>query len=250
MRNIAVSSIFLNILLLSVIFLYAGKHGYLGRTLVMANANYLELPTDTLSSQSWWQDEVKYQVMVTQNRLIKTCLFGDSITSMLGNTLGNDAFNFAIGGMSAISQLEQLKFLTTTKIRCDRAIIALGTNDAIYRTMDEQFIQNMRQIIGTVKKDMGAKQVVLLPAFYSTVEATHDVSVAAPIPRVDRFNQLIRQVAAVEKLSIDEAGVQPLFQGKSLKANLTSDGVHLNPDGKKIYREALLKIVAGLDEKN
>ena len=182
MRNIAVSSIFLNILLLSVIFLYAGKHGYLGRTLVMANANYLELPTDTLSSQSWWQDEVKYQVMVTQNRLIKTCLFGDSITSMLGNTLGNDAFNFAIGGMSAISQLEQLKFLTTAKIRCDRAIIALGTNDAIYRTMDEQFIQNMRQIIGTVKKDMGAKQVVLLPAFYSTVEATHDVSVAAPIP--------------------------------------------------------------------
>ena len=57
-------------------------------------------------------------------------------------------------------------------------------------------------------------------------------------------------MAAVEKLSIDEAGVQPLFQGKSLKANLTSDGVHLNPDGKKIYREALLKIVAGLDEKN
>jgi hypothetical protein len=35
-----------------------------------------------------------------------------------------------------------------------------------------------------------------------------------------------------------------------LKANLTSDGVHLNLDGKKIYREALLKIVADLDEKN
>ena len=250
MRNIAVLSILLNVILLSIILSYAGKRGYLGRTLVMANANYLELPTDTLSSQSWWQDEVKYQVLVTQNRPIKTCFFGDSITSMLGNTLGNDTFNFAIGGMSAISQLEQLKFLTTAKIRCDRAIIALGTNDAIYRTMDEQFIKNMRQIIGTVNKDMGVKQVVLLPAFYSTVEASRDVSVAAPIPRVDLFNQLIRQVAVAEKLSIYEAGVQPLFEGKALKANLTSDGVHLNPDGKKIYREALLKIVADLDEKN
>ena len=250
MKNIAILSILLNVILGSVILIYAGKRGYLGRSLVMANANYLELPTDTLSSQSWWQDEVKFQVAVTRNAHIKTCFFGDSITSMLGNTLGDNSFNFAIGGMSAISQLEQLKFLTAAKIKCDRAIVALGTNDAIYRTMDGQFIKNMQQVIGTVKNELGAKQVVLLPAFYSTVEASRDVSVAAPIPRVDRFNQLIRQVAVAQKLSVEDAAVQPLFEGKALKANLTSDGVHLNVEGKKIYREALLKIVADLDGNN
>ncbi|MEG4323568.1 MULTISPECIES: SGNH/GDSL hydrolase family protein [unclassified Microcoleus] len=250
MKNIAILSILLNVLLLSIILIYTEKRGYLGRTLVMANANYLKLPTDTLSSQSWWQDEVKYQVAVTRNAHIKNCFFGDSITSMLGNTLGDNSFNFAIGGMSAISQLEQLKFLTAVRVKCDRAIVALGTNDAIYRTMDGQFVQNMRQIISTVKKDMGAKQVILLPAFYSTVEASRDISVAAPIPRVDKFNQLLGQVAAAEKLSIDEAGLQPLFEGKALKATLTSDGVHLNGDGKKIYREALLKIVAFLDKRD
>ena len=249
MKNIAILSILLNVILGSVILIYAGKRGYLGRSLVMANANYLELPTDPLSSQSWWQDEVKYQVAVTRNAHIKTCFFGDSITSMLGNTLGDNSFNFALPGMSAISQLEQLKFLTAAKIKCDRAIVALGTNDAIYRTMDGQFLQNMRQIISIMKKDMGAKQVILLPAFYSTVEASRDLTVAAPIPRVDKFNQLIRQVAA-ENFSLDEAGLQPLFEGKALKATLTSDGVHLNADGKKIYREALLKIVAFLDKKN
>jgi len=116
--------------------------------------------------------------------------------------------------------------------------------------MDEQFMKNMQQIIRTVKNDMGAKQVVLLPAFYSTVEASRDVSVAAPIPRVDKFNQLIRQVAVAQSLSVDDAAVQPLFEGKALKANLTSDGVHLNLDGKKIYREALLKIVADFERKN
>ena len=221
----------------------------MGRFLVMANANYLELPTDTLSSQSWWQDEVKYQVAVTQNTQIKTCFFGDSITSMLGNTLGNDSFNFAIGGMSAISQLEQLKLLTAARIRCERAIVALGTNDAIYRTMDDQFIKNMQQIIMTVKNDMGAKRVVLLPAFYSTVEASRDVSIAAPIPRVDKFNELLGKVAVAQRLSVDGSTLQPLFEGKALKADLTSDGVHLNLEGKKIYREALLKIVANLDKK-
>lgn len=221
----------------------------MGRFLVMANANYLELPTDTLSSQSWWQDEVKYQVAVTQNTKIKTCIFGDSITSMLGNTLGNDSFNFAIGGMSAISQLEQLKLLTAARIRCERAIVALGTNDAIYRTMDDQFIKNMQQIIMTVKNDMGAKQVVLLPAFYSTVEASRDVSIAAPIPRVDKFNELLGKVAVAQRLSVDGSTLQPLFEGKALKADLTSDGVHLNLEGKKLYREALLKIVDNLDKK-
>jgi len=249
MKKIAISSILLNVILLSLILIYAGNRGYLGRILVMGNANYLELPTEPLSSQSGWQDEVKYQVAVTQNTQIKTCFFGDSITSMLGNTLGDNTFNFAIGGMSAISQLEQLKFLTLAKIKCDRAIIALGTNDAIYKTMDGQFMRNMQQVIGTVKNNLGAKQVVLLPAFYSTVEASHDVTVAAPIPRVDRFNLLIGQVAVTQRLSVDHLAVQPLFEGKALKANLTSDGVHLNLDGKKIYREGLLKIVADLDQK-
>ncbi|MEG4285555.1 SGNH/GDSL hydrolase family protein [Microcoleus sp. A006_D1] len=240
----------MNVFLISVSSVYAWKRGYLGRSLVMANANYLELPTDTLSSQSWWQDEVNYQVAVTQDTHIKTCVFGDSITAMLGNTLGDNSFNFAIGGMSAISQLEQLNLLTAARVRCDLAIIALGTNDAIYRTMDGKFMKNMQQVIGILKNNLGAKQVVLLPAFYSTVEASRDVSVAAPIPRVDKFNQLIRQVAVAQSLSVDDAAVQPLFEGKALKANLTSDGVHLNLDGKKIYREALLKIVADFDLKN
>lgn len=250
MKNyIAILSIVLNVFLISATLLYTGKRGYLGRVLVMANANYLEIPTDTLSSQSWWQDEVKYQVAVTQNTQIKNCFFGDSITSMLGNTLGNDSFNFAIGGMSAISQLEQLKLLTAGRIRCERAIVALGTNDAIYRTMDDQFIKNMQQIIIIVKNDMGAKQVVLIPAFYSTVEASRNVNVAAPIPRVDRFNHLLGQVAVAQRLSVEGSILQPLFEGKALKADLTSDGVHLNLEGKKIYREGLLKIVANLEIK-
>jgi hypothetical protein len=34
-----------------------------------------------------------------------------------------------------------------------------------------------------------------------------------------------------------------------LKVDLTSEGVHLSLDAKKIYREALLKIVADLSQK-
>ncbi|HLO52364.1 MAG TPA: SGNH/GDSL hydrolase family protein [Kamptonema sp.] len=210
--------------------------------MVIFNANSLELPTDTLSSQTWWQDEVKYQVYVNQNAKIETCFFGDSITSMLGNTLGQNTFNFAIGGMTTISQLEQLKYLTAAKVRCNKAIIALGTNDAIYKTMDEQFISNLKQIVATVRQEMKAKNIVLIPAFYSTFEAAHDLTMAGPIAKVEQIQVLTRQVATAEKLPIAEKEIQPLFESKALKATLTSDGVHLNTEGKRIYRSALLKI--------
>ena len=67
---------------------------------------------------------------------------------------------------------------------------------------------------------------------------------AGPIDRVEEIKALIRQVAESEKVTISEEGIQPLFEGKALKENLTVDGVHLNADGKKIYRQALLKILS------
>lgn len=240
-KNILIASISLNVILLWALISLANRMGYLGRVLVLMNANQVEIPTDTLSSQPGWQDEVKYQAFVTQNRQYDTCLFGDSISSGLDNTLGDRTFNFALSGMSTISEIEQLKALTPVKVRCHQAIIALGTNDAAYRTMNDQFIKNMQQIISTVRQ-MGANRIILLPAFYSTVAASHDVSMAGTIERVEEINRLIRQVAVTEKVLISAAGIQSLYDGQALKENLTTDGVHLNADGRKSYRDALLKI--------
>ncbi len=236
-------SLTLNLLLVSILLFFTNKMGYLGRLLEVINANYPELPTDTLASQDWWQDEVKNQVSVTKNNQYTACLFGDSISSGLGNTLGDKTFNFALSGMSTISQIQQLKSLTAAQVRCERAIIALGTNDADYRITEHRFIKNMKEIIATVKQ-MGATRIVMVPAFYSTVAASHDPSMAGPIDRVEEIKALIRQVAESEKVTISEEGIQPLFEGKALKENLTVDGVHLNADGKKIYRQALLKILS------
>ncbi len=236
-------SIFFNLTLLITLLSLTYKMGYLGRAFVALNANALDLPTDTLSSQPWWQDDVKYQVIVTQDRQYTACLFGDSISSGLGNTLGDNTFNFAIGGMSTISLIEQLKMLTAAKVKCHQAIIAIGTNDADYRIMNNQFTKNMKEIIATVKQ-MGAKRVILIPAFYSTVAASHDPSMAGPIARVEEINGLIRQVAVTEKVLISGEGIQPLFEGQALKQNLTTDGVHLNADGKNIYRQAILRILS------
>jgi lysophospholipase L1-like esterase len=199
-------------------------------------------PKDNLSSTDLWQLEVKYQMLATEGKQYEACLFGDSITAELGNTLGDRTYNFALNGLSTISLVEQLKLLIPANVKCQKTVIAIGGNDAWYRISDELFINKLKESIALVRT-MGTQQIILIPAFYSTVAASFDPSIAAPLKRVEEINILIDKVAATEKISVEAEGIQPLYQDNALKENLTTDGDHLNAAGLEIYRQALLKIL-------
>ena len=191
-------------------------------------------------ASSWFQA----QVDETQNRSFDVCLFGDSISKSLGTTLGRNTFNFALGGMTTNSLVDQLNTLTRANVRCQTAIIAIGTNDAQNNTTIDTLVKNLKDSIFFVES-MGANKVFLIPAFYSTVKASHNPNLAGPIGRVERVNAFIRQVAASENVELFEKDIQLLYQGQSLRRDLTTDGVHLNAEGQNIYRHALLKILRG-----
>ncbi|MBW4574439.1 MAG: SGNH/GDSL hydrolase family protein [Aphanothece sp. CMT-3BRIN-NPC111] len=209
---------------------------------VPASSKPTFVPTDNLVSQAWWQEKVKSQVTATRRRQYDACLFGDSISSGIGNTLGEGTFNFALGGMSTVSLIEQLNILTSAKVKCNAAIIAMGTNDAEYGIANDKFVKNLKDSIALVK-GLGATSVFLIPAFYSTVEASHNPRQAGSIARVEEVSSLIRQVAANENVGIFEQDIQSLYEGQALRKDMTTDGVHLNAKGKKIYRQALLKLL-------
>ncbi|HEY9904746.1 MAG TPA: alpha/beta hydrolase [Candidatus Sericytochromatia bacterium] len=199
-------------------------------------------PKDNLSSTALWQLEVQYQILATQDKQYEACLFGDSITAELGNTLGEGTFNFALDGLSTISLIEQIKLLNSANIKCKKTIIAIGGNDAWYGISDELFVKNLKEAIALMRSQ-GNQQIVLIPAFYSTVAASLDPSLAAPLKRVEEINALIEQVAVTEKVPVAAEGIQPLYQDNVLKDNLTTDGDHLNAEGLEIYRQALFKIL-------
>jgi lysophospholipase L1-like esterase len=200
-------------------------------------------PRDQLASVPLWQTVVEYQAMAGVNQAYQGCLFGDSISSALGNTLGAGRFNFALGGMSTKSLLVQLDRLVQQQVKCQTVVIAIGTNDAMYSISDEQFQQNLTSIITTTRSALGAQSIILLPAFYSTVEASNNPRMAGTLPRVDEINQLLHAVAKVENVPVHSALIQPLFEQGALKQSLTVDGVHLNAEGLKIYRQAILSIL-------
>lgn len=196
---------------------------------------------DKLPSVDWWQSKVRSQIAASVGKRYSGCVFGDSISSMLGNTLGEANYNFAIGGMSTVSLLEQLKQLKFANIQCQRAVIAIGTNDAMYSISDRDFKNNLRQIV-TLTRGLGATDITLLPAFYSTVAASENPNVAGTLERVDEISALIRQVAVEQDAKLQSDEIQALFYDHSLREDLTSDGVHLNDPGKRIYRQVLLNI--------
>lgn len=199
-------------------------------------------PKDDVSSSPLGQISLQYQILATQGKQFSGCLFGDSVSAELGNTLGDGTFNFGLNGLSTISLLEQLKSLIPAKVKCQKAIIAVGGNDAWYKISDELFSKNLQEAIALVRT-MGTKEIFLIPAFYSTVAASLDPTVSAPLPRVEQINVLINQVAETEKVPVAAAGLAPLYENNVLKENLTSDGDHLNAEGLKIYRQALLEIL-------
>jgi lysophospholipase L1-like esterase len=197
---------------------------------------------DTLATMPWWQDENRYRVNITASHHYEYCLFGDSITSLLGNTLGSSTFNFALSGMSSVSLVEQLNQLLAAKVKCSKVIIAMGTNDADYRITNQQFVNNMERAI-VLTRQMQAYHIVLLPAFYSTVAASHNIDMAGPLSRVKEINRLLQQVAANQGVMLTGDGLDPLYSGEALRDDMTTDGVHLNARGRVIYRNALLRIM-------
>jgi lysophospholipase L1-like esterase len=204
-------------------------------------------PTDILNTLAYWRTTVDYQATFTQGKHYKICLFGDSISSPLGNSLGEQTFNFSLGGMSTISLLAQLQYLSSTDLKCQTAILEIGTNDSWYTIEDIEFSQKLSQVIELLRSH-GTQQIVLLPAFYSTLAASQNRNLAGSIERVEHINRLLSQVASIKGVPIANTELQPLFEGKVLKQNLTLDGVHLNAEGLEIYRASLLKIIGSLQK--
>jgi lysophospholipase L1-like esterase len=197
---------------------------------------------DQLATLPWWTAQINLQAQQNKDRVYSACLFGDSISSGLGQTLGRNNVNFGTGGLSTVSLRTQLEILKKASVGCDQAVIAIGTNDAMYVISDTQFTINLRESINLVRS-MGAKEITLIPAFYSTLAASKNPLAAGPLSRVDEINRLIDQVAQEQDLPLVSEGLEVLYEGNELRDDVTFDGVHLNTAGKAIYRDVLKRIL-------
>jgi lysophospholipase L1-like esterase len=195
---------------------------------------------DNLTLSWLWKHTIQAQIQIDQGQTYQACLWGDSISQ--GIYFGDRTVNFALGGLSSISLLEQLKFQQTADLQCTHAILAIGTNDAMYGTPDQVFLQNLKGAIALVRA-MGAVRISLVAAFYATLPASQNSWLAGPNKRIKEINHLIQQVAYKEQVEFVIDELQPLFDEDTLHLNVTHDGVHLNPHGQNILRQVIVKLL-------
>ena len=83
----------------------------------------------------------------------------------------------------------------------------------------------------------------MIAAFYSTQETSYDPSRAGTNERIQEINGLMKGVASENQLLYVQSELEPLFKGNALREDLTYDGVHLNNEGRQIYKQVVMAIL-------
>lgn len=160
-------------------------------------------------------------------------LLGDSLSLWVPQEgLSNDRLwlNQGISGDTTAGVLKRLSVLNQTQP--DTIYVMVGINDLRRGYSDRTILTNLYQIAAQLRRQHPRSRIVMqsiLPTRYDAI----------PTHRIDRLNQQLAAIAqhtGTEYLDLtrffrDEAGV--------LRLDLTTDGLHLNPSGYRVWQLAL-----------
>jgi len=199
----------------------------------------------TLDYQQWVALLETEAVAAAQTDLPRqTLLLGDSISLWFPAALlpGRRTWlNQAISGENSSGLLNRLPLLNQNEV--ESAFIMIGINDLIWGRSETDLTNNLRAIIRYLQAQHPQAQIVvqsILP--HSGPAATwegRDRLLALPLERIVAVNAQFKQIAA--ETGVEYLDLYPLFvNGEGfLRADLTTDGLHLNANGYLVWRSAL-----------
>jgi lysophospholipase L1-like esterase len=171
-------------------------------------------------------------------------LVGDSLTLWFPNELlppERTWLNQGISGETSGGLLNRLEVLDKTQPEV--IFVLIGINDLIRGAKDETILANQQLIIGYLRQvHPHAKIVVQSILPHSGVHVTwegRDRLLSIPNSRIQELN---RQLAAIaENERVIYLDLYPLFADAegNLKTELSTDGLHLSPQGYLVWRNAL-----------
>jgi lysophospholipase L1-like esterase len=172
-------------------------------------------------------------VATGQGKAKLSVLLGDSHAQWFPvEQLSRDRFwlNQGLAGDTTADLLARLSAFDQT--RPDAIYIAAGTQDLRQGVADAEILTNMRQMIRQLRARHPDAQVYIHAILPTRLAAL-------PAHRIDRLNADMARLAEAENARF--INLQPALtdsEGK-LQAQLTTDGLHLNPEGYQIWRMAL-----------
>ncbi|BAY12017.1 SGNH/GDSL hydrolase family protein [Calothrix sp. NIES-2098] len=176
------------------------------------------------------------------NRL--SILVGDSLSMWFPKEklpAGKLWLNQGISGDTSTGVLRRLSAFSET--RPDAIYVMAGINDIRKNTSDEVILRNHRRIMRSLRQAHPKSQIIIqsiLPARLPSISNQ----------RIRYLNTQLELIAKQEKVTyINIYRWFTDFEG-NLRPELTTDGLHLSPDGYEVWRSALEQIELKLTQRN
>lgn len=188
--------------------------------------------------------EQEANAIAARNAPRQNILLGDSLTLWFPQELlpGRKTWiNQAISGENSGGLRQRLYILDKTNP--ETVFIMIGINDLIWDKPADQLLENTREIVAYLRQRHPNSKIVLqsiLP--HGGAAATwegRDRLMALPNERIRTVNDQLQQIAADNNATYLD--LYPLFANGdgNLRADLTTDGLHLNWQGYMIWRTAI-----------
>jgi lysophospholipase L1-like esterase len=185
------------------------------------------------------------EVIATQEPKHLTILLGDSLSLWFPSEVlppERKWLNQGISGETSMGLLNRLELLDKTEP--EAIFVMIGINDLIQGVRDETILANQQLIIRYLQRIHPKAKIVvqsILPHGAENVTwEGRDRLVSIPNSRIQEINERLKAIA--KKEDVIYLDLYPLFADEkgNLKPELSSDGLHLSPQGYLVWRNALL----------
>ncbi|AKG24439.1 SGNH/GDSL hydrolase family protein [Calothrix sp. 336/3] len=239
------------ILILAVILLLSRQQGltaFFGITSIKSQ-NQTNPTTQVKKHQlnyQQWLDVLKQEAKIAAEKRPPnlSILAGDSLSLWFPLELLPESKNWlnqGISGESSGGLLKRLNLFDQTQPKI--IFVMIGINDLIRGISDQVILENYQQIMAELRQMHPDTQIVIqsiLP--HASENATwegRDKLLAIPNSRIRQLNRKIQAIATEQ--GVKYLDLHPLFvnnQG-NLRPELTTDGLHLSPQGYLVWSSAL-----------
>jgi lysophospholipase L1-like esterase len=228
----------------------SGSQQYIQRLNALRNGQlYPQIPRDSFYEQ-WSQAtqqptyEQWRELLALEARAAGRNRGGETLTVMVGDSLSqwfpSDRLpdqqvwlNQGISGDTTSGILNRLNALDSTQP--DTIYLMAGVNDLKRGLNEQQVLRNINQIVSRLKRQHPTAQIIV-----QSILPTRSEQI--PNQRIVKLNPLIQQLAQRHGVNYLDLAQQFRDDDGGLRADLTTDGIHLSPQGYQVWQSALQRM--------
>ena len=237
LRWALISSLVVNLLLAGVLAVWIKTKGgirYLGE-----KAGFVPV----IPAPEIWQQDWKASFAFVPDSDDEIVFLGDSITASLPwAEFYSPILNRGIGGETAANILERLDEVIERKPK--QVFINVGTNDISKDVPIKQTVDDVTEMVRRLRSTDAETEVFVCSVLPINLDVARDALKIRKQGLIPQLNDQLRHAAKDTGYEFIDLTEQFVDEDGGLRRALTTDGLHLSPEGKEVYAEFIKPYVA------